>query len=1445
MKRIFTLSFPIKKGLLLLFVLFTCKLYAADYYWVGGGGNWSDLSHWRLGSSSGSIPSIVPAAGDNIFFDANSGFGTTVTTRTVNLDANAFCNNMTWVNVPNNPRFIAADVNFKIEIWGSLNLSASTFYQAIFVFRGATAATLKTNGQVQGNFGIDINKPGSSLTVVDSLIIPSNSEYATNIISLTEGIFDISGKKLTCRQFYSNNSNTRTLNMTNAGLSLHWAFTYMGANKTLNAAGSEIYQTGYLQVDNGNYNKVSSYGIYSENFSVFNCTFSTLTFTTPNPLSEARIHDGNTVDSMRFMGAGLIRNNNNVNVIIAATALSINNDNTVDRITSGGGVMGTGNTVGYWKSDGNFTVTGTGTNTTDSLLLAAKSINTFRGTFNVNKYLYLEGEPCEAFTAVSGDSTAGSVNFASGAVVDMNNVILTGIKAYGPVTPIAMTGIDNGGNAGFAITAPSASSTTLYWVGGPGDWNDRNHWSTSSGGGGGACIPYIGDDVIFDINSGLGSGTVTTSGTSFCRNMTWTDIGTVTFAESASYAFNIHGSLVMDPSVTMNAFLEFEGSDAASITTNGNTLGTLQFIIQKTGGAVITLTDNWSNPAGGSFAHRSGGLSLNGRTVNLALYTSTINAPRSLNITNATLNFTSGYDYRGTGKAIASTGSHITSVGFGVDGLTYPLVDVSGVGAQLAFYNTTLGQLTFHSTSATSQAAINSGNTIRRLEFKGRGAIGGTNTIDTLILAGSRNYLFSGTNTINKYMQAQSVPCTGLSEVRGNPTGTLAFTSGAVASISNIYMQNMTATGPVTPIAFNGADAGGNTGWTITSASGGSRYWVGGAGDWNDASHWSTTSGGTSGACIPTVFDDVYFDANSGFTSASKTITINNGNAYCRNVNWTGALNNPTWSKSVSWNLEVWGDSLIMTSPATFNLSLTLKGPNAAFMKGGSPLGSLDIYIDKPGSGLTLLNDYSNTQGRFFLTNGAFNATGRTLAFSTFTNQGLPNTSSVDISNSTLTLGGGWVYTGSTANHTLNAANSTITSQYINATGLTYNKVNVNGSSSNTALLDGTTIDSLVFTLAGNSSQAGINGAGNQLNYVEYKGSGGIYGTNNTIDTLVFFPGSRYVLNSGTNTTITGEWYGSGTPCRLTEIVSSSTTNATITKTSGDVTFDYIRLQRITGTGGATYNTQQHSINLGGNTGWTMAPYDGAAPIYGLGPDMSVATSSFPVVLRTDGFFGNPSSQYTWNDNSTADTLLVSGPGTYSVTTSFVDGCSISDAITITEASTLPVTLISFTASLQNCESYLNWKTADAINFSHYVVEKSKDGSHFSTIGEIMNVESVYRYSYTDKNTGSGNSFYRLRLVDQDGTHKYSPVVSVRSDCEETIKVYPTFTSNEVRIVLPQQGYEKAQLYILNVAGQRMAPAVHGSGSFKTVNLQGLPASTYILQVVNGKETRSFKIIKQ
>ena len=52
------------------------------------------------------------------------------------------------------------------------------------------------------------------------------------------------------------------------------------------------------------------------------------------------------------------------------------------------------------------------------------------------------------------------------------------------------------------------------------------------------------------------------------------------------------------------------------------------------------------------------------------------------------------------------------------------------------------------------------------------------------------------------------------------------------------------------------------------------RYWVGGSGTWSSTTKWSATSGGASGASVPTTADNVIFDANSDAGLGAITVTL-------------------------------------------------------------------------------------------------------------------------------------------------------------------------------------------------------------------------------------------------------------------------------------------------------------------------------------------------------------------------------------------------------------------------------------------------------------------------------------------------------------------------------------------------------------------------------------------
>jgi gliding motility-associated-like protein/uncharacterized repeat protein (TIGR01451 family) len=1259
-----------KKNLFIfLLILFTFQLHAADYYWVGGGGNWSDVNHWRLGSTAGSIPSIVPAAGDNVFFTAGSGFGAAAPLRTVTMNANAFCNNMTWdLAVPNNPVFTRVGTS-RLSISGNLTLAPTVTFTSILAdMVGSTNAVLTANGNVLGSLSISINKPGSGVTLADNLIyaIPNGT---ANYVDFTEGYFNASGKTITAYALSSNRTVARNLDISNASVNL-LIYNYQGTNKVLNASNSILKTTRFF-ADEGTY-YIAEIGTTSLDYlAINNIRCQKITFITPSATSDARIHSNNIIDTLLFLGSGGIRyGNNKINHV---------------EFNGQGAIGGSGNIIKFAEAKKGLNIIDGGGNVFDTLLTAANNNLDIRGTNTINKYFRAGGLPCDGFTEITG-SAAGTLAFATGAVADIDNVLLTNMAATGSIAPITVNGIDNDGNTGFVINQPTAAGTTLYWVNGGGDWNDKNHWSTSSGGTPGACIPFIGDDVVFDANSGftVGNNIVATTGNTYCKNMSWLPgvPASPILNESGSFYMSVYGSVVLEPTVRMNAGLDLRGTTSVTLTVNGSALGSLQVIVRKsdpTATSGLRVLDNWSNTAA-SLVLARGVLDLHDRTINIGSYVSNSGLVRSLNINKANITMFN-WTYNGFNKSMDAANSTILITGNIISrDVVYNIVECSASHPNFDISNTTFGYLLFSNPAFTSGARIGGGNIIRRLEFKGQGLLRFTgNAIDSLITAENRNfYFYEGTTTINKYFKATHPSCSGLGEIRtGGTTGTIVFAPNTVVDISNVYMENIAATGGsgslTLPIPFSGADAGGNSGWTISSSAGNARYWVGGAGDWNDASHWSTTSGGTGGACIPTIGDDVFFDGGSGFTAASKTITVSAGNAYFRNMSWSGALNAPILNKSGSWNMEGWGSSIILNPAVTLNIStLRLMGPSAVVMSGETK-GDFDLEIYKAGSGFTLANDYNNALSDFYIHGGYFNVVGRTLTAARVDNGALNNPVAIDISGSTINVGL-WRFSGVTTQRSLNAANSVINGTII-ATGFRYDVVNVPGIAFEVATINNTIVKQLTLTDPNVGSVAGINGANNTISRLEYKGSGSVYGTGNIIDTLIFFPGNIYQFAPGTTTTITGEWFGSGTPCRLTEIKSGhATLRATITKTSGTVDFDYIRLKNMTATGGGTFNVKEHSTDQGGNIGWAISPYNGAAPILGLGQDKGLKNSEFPYTLKTDGFFGSPLSLYEWKKDgnviSTADKLTLTEPGIYSVKVMFPDGCSITDDITLSLVST-------------------------------------------------------------------------------------------------------------------------------------------------------------------------------
>jgi hypothetical protein len=193
---------------------------------------------------------------------------------------------------------------------------------------------------------------------------------------------------------------------------------------------------------------------------------------------------------------------------------------------------------------------------------------------------------------------------------------------------------------------------------------------------------------------------------------------------------------------------------------------------------------------------------------------------------------------------------------------------------------------------------------------------------------------------------------------------------------------------------------------------------------------------------------------------------------------------------------------------------------------------------------------------------------------------------------------------------------------------------------------------------------------------------------------------------------------------------------------------------------------------------------------------------------------------------------------------------------TIPNQVTLPVELVSFSATLNNGKADLKWVTAMEKNVSHFIIEKSTDGISYNDLGIVFaygNSNELKNYRFADNNINPsqpGVIYYRLRSVDIDEKSTLSEVRVVRiaqnNETAITVLTYPNPVSNELRITIPNSWQGKQVRYeLFDHNGRNIIRSTSGNSSqTETLNVSSLTPGMYVVKVSCGNETASQKIVK-
>lgn len=339
---------------------------------------------------------------------------------------------------------------------------------------------------------------------------------------------------------------------------------------------------------------------------------------------------------------------------------------------------------------------------------------------------------------------------------------------------------------------------------------------------------------------------------------------------------------------------------------------------------------------------------------------------------------------------------------------------------------------------------------------------------------------------------------------------------------------------------------------------------------------------------------------------------------------------------------------------------------------------------------------------------------------------------------------------------------------------------------------------------------------------------GGVWFLTNTCN---YPSGSPMRASHGNQFFSAGTQYAAGDVRTLTQQI-----DLPVSFTSQDLTYTFDSYLATNGIIAGQYNQVEVTVEYRDPTENVAYSFD-----YSLVPTSSSSTGWVHVtdthnVLATD------------NVTHIVITLTAGQNNTFANIEAYFDNISLVGNLT-----SLPVSLLDFHAVQAADRSVaLHWETAQEQNSSYMEVERSPDGKGFVTIGKVMaagNSSLQRQYNFTDADPLSGRGFYRLRMVDLDGSFKYSKTLQVTTAAAgSAVKVFSNPFHDVLGVRIPAAAPEKMVLSLLDQSGRVCVRSVYSAMTginFVNLDGSGLAAGVYLLRVQGGRTEQTIRVLKQ
>ena len=168
---------------------------------------------------------------------------------------------------------------------------------------------------------------------------------------------------------------------------------------------------------------------------------------------------------------------------------------------------------------------------------------------------------------------------------------------------------------------------------------------------------------------------------------------------------------------------------------------------------------------------------------------------------------------------------------------------------------------------------------------------------------------------------------------------------------------------------------------------------------------------------------------------------------------------------------------------------------------------------------------------------------------------------------------------------------------------------------------------------------------------------------------------------------------------------------------------------------------------------------------------------------------------------------------------------------TILEEALLPVDILTFDAKTDAAKTTLNWSVQKAQPIRHFEVLHSSKGREFSPVLEVegKHTKSIQQYHALHPNKAQGVHYYRLKIYFENGAQAYSAIRAVEIKKTPIAHIYPVPATEQ--IILSVSLAEIQGLVIFDNTGQQIESIPMNRGAKAQIDIRQLPPGIYQLQI--------------